>query len=106
FTPPVDELDGLPRSSGTGSLDGKRFRRAVYHPHGALETSGVCVLAESEYKSMHGTLALELATHAAFASRLVIIGMSLEDGYLRSQLERFMPQLSGVVWFVDAGARP
>lgn len=51
---------------------------------------------------MSGTLALQLAVHAAFGSRLFIVGMSLEDEYLRNQLEAFMAQLVGVYWFVDS----
>ena len=105
FTPPLDELEGLPRSSGGGTYDGKRFRRAIYHVHGALDAGGICVLTKSEYDSMKGTLALQLAAHAAFASRLFIVGMSLEDAYLRMQLEQFKPQLHGVFWFVDDAVR-
>ena len=63
------------------------FERHVYHPHGSVDDTGICILAQSEYRAMNGTLALQLAAHAAFGSNLAIVGMSLDDRYLREQLE-------------------
>lgn len=76
------------------------FRRVVYHPHGALHAGGICVMTREEYGALDGTLALQLAVHLAFGRHLLIVGMSLDDTYLREQLGRFRTQLRQVVWFV------
>jgi hypothetical protein len=89
---------GAARSSQTNG-DGKRFERHVYHPHGIIDLSGLCVMAASEYRLMQGTLALQLATHAAFGLNLAIVGMSLEDAYLREQVELFREQIKSIFFF-------
>jgi len=50
---------------------------------------------------MQGTLALELAAHAAFGLNLVIVGMGLNDDYLREQVERFRGQIRDIFLFTD-----
>lgn len=75
------------------------FRRHIYHPHGATELSGPAVLTTSEYASMRGSLALELAVHSAFGQSLAIVGMSLDDDYLREQILKFRDELDSVYWF-------
>lgn len=77
------------------------FRRIIYHPHGTLQSGGICVMTSSEYRSMRGTLALQLAAHAAFGRVLVIVGMSLADTYLRKQLTNFREQVMDIVWFAS-----
>jgi hypothetical protein len=105
FSPPVpDSLSG-PKSS-RGSQDKQRHQRRVYHPHGALDISGVCVMTEREYRSMNGTLALQLAAHAAFGLDLVIVGMSLQDAYLREQLDAFRTQIRGIIWVTQPPIEP
>jgi hypothetical protein len=99
FHPPVADALSSPRSSRSMS-DNKRHQRRVYHPHGAIDISGICVMTEREYQSMQGTLGLELAVHAAFGLDLAIVGMSLEDHYLRDQLEKFRNQIDLITWFV------
>jgi hypothetical protein len=74
-----------------------RFRRLIYHPHGLI--TGACVMTESQYQSQSATLAFSLAVHAAFGSNLAIVGMSLEDDYLREQITRFRGDLECVWWF-------
>ena len=100
FRPPVPDS---PKSLGrwTGGQHAERSQRRIYHPHGALEESGICVMTATEYRSMNGTLGLQLATHAAFGLTLVIVGMSMEDSYLRAQVETFRDQIRGVVWITD-----
>jgi hypothetical protein len=88
------QLDQPTPSWGEGS---SRFRRLVYHPHGLV--SGRSVMTASEYLANRTTLAFELAIHAAFASNLVIVGMSLADDYLRDQIERARSSLHEVYWF-------
>jgi SIR2-like domain len=75
------------------------FLRHVYHPHGAIEIAGICVMTETEYRTQEATLAFEVATHSAFMSNLAIVGMSLEDAYLREQLSRFRQQIRKIFWF-------
>jgi len=99
FAPPVPGATTLTRAPPPPTL---LFRRNVYHPHGALDDTGICVMASSEYESMHGTLALQIAVHNAFESNLVIVGMSLEDEYLRQQLRSFRSQIGTIYWFVDS----
>lgn len=99
FQPPV--LGASSVHSSSGSYKDGQYRRSVYHPHGSIDMSGLCVLTETDYKAMHGTLAFQLACHAAFHEVLVIVGMSLEDVYLRKQIEDFRTQIRQIIWFVS-----
>ncbi len=101
FTPELPEtIKGfVPRTSKSRA---GMFRRHILHPHGAIDHSGICIMTASEYDSMNGTLAFQLAIHAAFSSNLVIMGMSLEDEYLRNQISDFRQQLRKVLWFVGS----
>ncbi len=104
FRPPTPE--GRMHSSGSSNENQRRFARSVYHPHGAITHSGLCVMTSSDYRNLGGTLALELATHAAFESRLAIVGMSLDDEYLRDQLASFRNQVHQILWFTSDEPRP
>ncbi len=73
-------------------------RMSILHPHGIVETGGLCVLTRDDYVEMNGTLALQLAVHTAFRETLVIVGMSLGDEYLREQILRFRRQIGTVHW--------
>lgn len=91
--------------------DGRRYIRSVYHPHGVLRIAdesgrpvGRCVLTQQDYDQMSGTLALELAVHAAFGSNLAIVGLSLDDKYLLDQLARFRKFIRTIYWFHDVDA--
>ncbi len=75
-----------------------RYHRCIYHPHGAIDMHGICIITEEEYNSLHGSLAFQLAVHSAFMSHLLIVGMSLEDEYLRRQLIQFRPQIKRIFW--------
>jgi hypothetical protein len=83
----------------TAGRRASQFYRSIYHPHGAIDEHGLCVLAESEYRGLRSSLALQLAAHAAFGTRLVIVGMSLEDTYLREQIAAFRNEMREVLWF-------
>jgi len=98
FAPPLPGATTLLRQQRPRTM---AFRRNVYHPHGAVDDSGICVMASSEYESMRGTLGLQIALHNAFESKLAIVGMSLEDTYLREQLRSFRRQIDTIYWFVD-----
>jgi len=101
FTPDIPEtVKGFIKHNSKSRAG--MFRRHILHPHGAIDHSGICVMTSEEYKSMHGTLAFQLAVHSAFSSKLVIMGMSLEDKYLREQLGNFRNQLREILWFVGA----
>src|ERR1700730_10171569 len=75
------------------------FQRTVYHPHGLSTVD--CIITEEDYKNLDGTLALKLATHTAFGNHLAIVGMSLEDQYLRDQISEFRNQINSIIWFND-----
>src|SRR6267378_7615739 len=75
----------------------KTFQRIVYHPHGLSTVD--CIMTREEYKTLNGTLALQLAAHAAFGNNLAIVGMSLQDEYLRKQISEFRNQINSIVWF-------
>src|SRR5262249_27714804 len=74
-----------------------RFRRLVYHPHGLA--TGSTVMTKTQYQAQGNTLAFALAVHAAFGSNLAIVGMSLEDAYLREQITRFRNDIQSIFWF-------
>lgn len=98
FQPPVLGASSVHSSSGSYMND--QPRRSVYHPHGCLDITGLCVLTESDYKATEGTLAFQLACHSAFQEILVIVGMSLEDAYLREQIQNFRSQIRTIIWFL------
>jgi hypothetical protein len=78
-----------------------RFRRHVFHPHGALDLSGLCVLTDKEYESHSQTLGFQLAVHSAFGEILAIVGMSLEDEYLREQISKYRNHIRQIFWYVQ-----
>lgn len=96
FQPPVINATKISSRIEGG---GNSFKRSVYHPHGTIDTHGLCVLTKSDYESMKDTLALELAVHAAFQDYLAIVGMSLDDKYLRDQITKFRSYIRGIFWF-------
>ncbi|MCE3225153.1 MAG: hypothetical protein K0S58_3333 [Nitrospira sp.] len=80
------------RHEGSG-----RFQRLVYHPHGLATVD--TVMTATQYQANSQTLAFGLAIHASFANTLAIVGMSLDDEYLRRQIERFRPSIGSIYWF-------
>ena len=83
-----------------------RFARSVFHPHGAIDISGPCVLTSTDYRRLSGHLAYQLAVHQAFELDLAIVGMSLDDVYLRQQITDFRDQLGRVLWFTNRHLDP
>ncbi|MBV8275287.1 MAG: SIR2 family protein [Verrucomicrobia bacterium] len=73
---------------------GEIFQRIVYHPHG-LSTAD-CIITEKDYETLNGTLAFELAVHSAFGNNLAIVGISLQDEYLREQIHKFRRQIDSI----------
>ena len=100
FLPPVPDSVADLQLHSFGNTGKPEPARIIHHPHGVLDLTGICVLAESDYESMNGTLALQLAIHLAFQRTLVIVGMSMDDEYLREQLRAFRPHIQRVKWFV------
>ena len=91
----VQQPEGIPRyewREGSG-----RFQRIVYHPHG-LATGG-SVMTKSQYKANEQSLAFTLAINVAFANTLLIVGMSLNDDYLRQHIEAARTDLREIYWF-------
>ena len=76
---------------------GGRFQRLVYHPHGLATVESV--MTATQYRTNSQTLAFGLAVHSSFENTLVIVGMSLDDAYLRRQIERFRPSIGSIYWF-------
>jgi hypothetical protein len=76
---------------------GKIFQRIVYHPHGLSTVD--CIMTEQDYQRLNGTLALELAVHTAFGNDLAIVGLSLQDEYLRQQISKFRSAIDSILWF-------
>jgi hypothetical protein len=74
-----------------------RFQRLVYHPHGLATHDPI--MTSDQYDANRETLAFRLAIHAAFRNTLAIVGMSLDDEYLREQIAEFRSQLGQVLWF-------
>jgi hypothetical protein len=78
------------------------FFRTIYHPHGAVNYSGEAVMTSAEYGAHNGSLAYLLSVAAAFENNLWIVGMSLDDDYLREHLRQHRNQINGVRWFDSA----
>ncbi len=76
---------------------GGRFQRLVYHPHGLATVD--TVMTASQYEANSQTLAFGLAIHAAFGNTLAIVGMSLDDDYLRHHIECFRASIGPIFWF-------
>jgi len=57
------------------------------------------VMTSRQYEANQHTLAFAQAIHAAFANNLAIVGMSLDDEYLREQITRHRGSLRAVYWF-------
>lgn len=69
----------------------------VYFPHGLL-LQGNVVLTRSEYDRHVGSVAMTTAVHLCIGGDLVILGMSLADGYLRQALLMNRPWIRRVFW--------
>jgi hypothetical protein len=56
-------------------------------------------MTATQYEANSQTLAFGLAIHAAFGNTMAIVGMSLDDQYLRRQIERFRANIGPIYWF-------
>lgn len=97
FVPPVlGATDPFYQTSFGGQSGQRKLVKQVIHPHGAIDLGGLCVLTSSDYRSMNGTLALQMAVHAAFGSDIIIVGMSLQDEYLLNQINEFRKYIGSI----------
>jgi hypothetical protein len=71
---------------------------AVYFPHGLLDLTGQCVITESEYALHSVSLAVGTAVNLCVGGDLLILGMSLNDAYLRDALLRQRRWIREVNW--------
>ena len=55
-------------------------------------------MTSEEYRALNGTLGLELAVHSCFGDNILIVGMSLDDDYLRRQIVMFRGQIRSIYW--------
>lgn len=76
---------------------GGHFQRLVYHPHGLATVN--TIMTAAQYDANSQTLAFRLAIHASFGNTLVIVGMSLDDEYLRDQIEHYRQSIGAIYWF-------
>lgn len=102
FEPPSKEATGI--LSKRSSFFKEPIYKTLFHPHGAIDMQGLCVMAESDYQSIENTLTSSLAIHLCFQKNLVIIGMSLDDLYLLKQLALYRKKLNKIFWFADEEA--
>jgi hypothetical protein len=82
---------------------GGRFQRLVYHPHGLATVA--TVMTATQYKANSQTLAFGVAIHASFGNTLVIVGMSLDDEYLRHQVALYRASIGAIYWFNSSFSR-
>lgn len=76
----------------------------VIHPHGiAGEFGDGCVITDGDYERKE-RLAFRVATAAAYHKPLAIVGMSLDDEYLREQLRDFRSEIGRVFWFCEGSS--
>lgn len=97
FLPPIPDAVSSIKCSLESPNRGS-FQRHIYHPHGLIDQSGLCVITASEYAALGDTLALQLAVHSAFRSHLLVVGMSLDDNYLRVQIGKFRSHIEAILW--------
>lgn len=76
--------------------------KPVYFPHGVLDTSGDCVITESEYLSHSMSLAVTTAINQCLGGDLLILGMSLGDRYLREALVRHRHSIREIFWVTNS----
>lgn len=89
------DMDDSGRSREAPMLD-------VIHPHGVARGFGDgCMLTGGDYARQ--VLAFEVAVAAAYQKPLMIVGMSLDDGYLREKLARFRSEVGEIFWFRSDG---
>ncbi|MBV9963721.1 MAG: SIR2 family protein [Parafilimonas sp.] len=81
-----------------GGENSGKFRRHIYHPHGSIDSYGLSVFTESDYKSQSQSLAYQLAVQSAFDDNLFIVGMSLNDEYLKEQIANFRSEIKNIYW--------
>lgn len=96
--PPASESLMIVAGNGPTATE---YSRNIYHPHGAINLGGLCILTSGDYRTLNGSLAFQLAVHQAFQSNLAIVGMSLDDLYLREQVHGFREQIGQMLWFTD-----
>jgi hypothetical protein len=71
--------------------------KPVYLPHGTLFEGNV-VITKSEYDRHVGSLAMATAVHLCIGTDLVILGMSLDDAYLREAILQNRRWIHNVFW--------
>lgn len=98
-----EENNTISRGTGFSMRDNQyedqRFKRHIYHPHGNIDGYGVSVITDNNYDRHTSSLSYQLAVHNAFDNTLAIVGMSLEDKYLREQIGSFREEINNIFWF-------
>jgi hypothetical protein len=71
---------------------------AVFFPHGILDLEGNCVITKSEYDAHRMSLAVGTAVNLCLGGDLLIVGMSLDDAYLRDAILQHRRWIRDVFW--------
>jgi hypothetical protein len=71
---------------------------AVFFPHGILDLEGNCVITRSEYDAHRMSLAVGTAVNLCLGGDLLILGMSLDDAYLRDAILQHRRWIRDVFW--------
>lgn len=94
----VGSSDARP-GAGLRPLRPYEATKCIFHPHGILDSAGLCILTKNDYELLQASLAYSLAAHLALDQTLVIIGMSLNDQHLRDQLQANREEIRQIHWF-------
>lgn len=82
--------------------DGGMTCSPVFLPHGLLDMEGNCVITKSEYLAHGMSLAVGTAVNACLGGDLLILGMSLDDGYLREAILEHRRWIRDVFWVTNS----
>jgi hypothetical protein len=75
--------------------------KPVYFVHGLLD-EGECVITKSEYAAHQMSLAVGTAVNLCLGGDLVILGMSLDDDYLRDAILKQRRWIRDVFWVTNS----
>jgi hypothetical protein len=85
------------------ATDGGATCPPVFFPHGLLDMHGDCVFTKSEYDAHRMSLAVGTAVNMCLGGSLLILGMSLDDAYLRDAILHHRRWIKDVFWVTNSG---
>jgi hypothetical protein len=78
----------------------------AYAPHGLLDVYGNCVMTKSEYLKHKMSLAVGTAVQFCLGGDLLILGMSMSDGYLQEALIANRRWIKDIYWITGKCEHP